>query len=854
VTAFAAYALAIAGVPYLFTSGPCVVRTRADLTSDERDARPWWFYSADMTVAEGYYDATDVRWGETAKPLDGDLDCDSITFRLHDAPFGGAHLLTQLATLTADAIASSPLAASISASATTCTVGVGGTFTVGAFAWLERECVKVTGIAGNVLTIVRGQLGTRARAHTITSTVLIEVFAQVPWFTRRRVTLWGLAPDGTPHALWAGLAVRAPRLAQDGARFDLPCDALWPVLRAGTVGDPSPAIALQGYGRTGRTGLTASGDSLLRATLDYDSGGGVLVTLAATAQGAFRDWASMVRRFEQQLEAQASARSQIVRTTARRNGATATFQFGFPAAGWASRLVFLGKPFVGSALGSAATTVSFDIDQVPSVGYLIAPAVSTTWCLTSLEGLPSSWAIEVNVPRDGYVTTRTVGLRVAASKELFVGLQALSVDTSDGPRVTGLSRFYPRALGLTLPEIVVLRDPPPVQVYREVVTDHWAYGIRYGVLDLVGDSDGEGDFDWSTLAAITSLTAGLRTARDWIFDGTRTLGSVVLESCLLFGCSPVIRGGRLALWPWRWPRADEEPVTTYTALDIDGDPTWSTWDEGLANRASVKSDEIALSVTIADSLGRYGAGRQLSLELAGVEQSASVVGDPLDFARAVLSRLDLWADPLAVVRFNVALTVESLSDTQQGNVIGLSEWLVPDGAGGRGLRDARCMVVSRAPDLGRGVIEVTALVWPRTSHGYAPCVRIAERHGGSSTVFDVATGYVEGSTTYADTATRGAEHFATGDAVELVVRDTATDTREGATVYAVVTGTTPPTIELDSAPSAGMLAAIDGGAVVDLRAAHFSSTAQRQRGWMFVGDETSGVIDGTATRARRIAP
>lgn len=120
-------------------------------------------------------------------------------------------------------------------------------------------------------------------------------------------------------------------------------------------------------------------------------------------------------------------------------------------------------------------------------------------------------------------------------------------------------------------------------------------------------------------------------------------------------------------------------------------------------------------------------------------------------------------------------------------------------------------------------------------------------------MFEVAVAYIGGTTNYAGTEHGGVEHFHHAEGVEFVVRDTTSDIRESAVVFAVSL-TTPPTIELDSAPSATMLAHIDGGDIVDLRLDHYSATALEQRGWMFVGSEVSSTIDGTDTPARRIAP
>lgn len=856
-TPYRGFALLVAGVPYVFTTGPMTLRARSALSGDEAAARPWWFYDPDtMAVASGFLEVP-AAFSEGAKPLDGDLDTDATTFRLHDATVGGRSLLTWLATRTVDDTTSSPLAASITATATSVHVGSGAVFSTDTYAWIERECVRVTAIVGDVLTVDRHQLGTRAVAHSIVEAagVFPMVFRDVPWITRRKVTFWGIRPDGTPDALWSGFATRAPRLNSDGAKFDLPCDPLWTVLRENPVGASAASVELVGYGRTGRSGLTSAADSLLRATFQYLDGGGTLHTLAAVAQGAFRDWASLARAFGDAVEAQGAAASQIIRVTARRNGTNATFQYAFPAAGWASRQVFLGRSVTGTALGSSATAAVIDVDQVPRVGYIVAQGTTTTWCLSSLEGLPASWATEVDRSTDPFATSRVVGLRVAASKDLYIGLQGISTDLSSGPRVTGLARFYPRSFGYEAPDLVTVTDPPALQVYREVSTQHWIWGLRYGVADLLPDSDGEGDFDWSEIAAVTNLTAGLPVARNWLFDGRRTFGSVALECCQLFGCSPVIRAGRVAFIPWRWPDAGETPAATYTARDITGSPTWATWDEGIANRILVKSEALTIDATVADSLARYGPGRRMETTLAGVEDERSVVDDPIAFSRAVLARMDLWTDPIAMVTFPVPLTVEDSAATELGKLVAFSEWMLPNGRGTRGLSGARCLVVRRRLAFEQPAqIEVTALVFPRSSYGYAPCVRIAGRHSGSSTVFEVGIAYVGGSTTYSGTEHAGVEYFHHADGVELVVRDTTSDVRESAVVYAVDLVSSPPTIELDTAPSSTMLAHIDAGDPVDIRLDHFSATASDQRGWMFVGAEATQVIDGTDTPARRIAP
>jgi hypothetical protein len=121
----------------------------------------------------------------------------------------------------------------------------------------------------------------------------------------------------------------------------------------------------------------------------------------------------------------------------------------------------------------------------------------------------------------------------------------------------------------------------------------------------------------------------------------------------------------------------------------------------------------------------------------------------------------------------------------------------------------------------------------------------------STTVLELATAYVGGTTTYSggnDSAT-----FTVGDKVDILSREATPVTDAGQTITAINTGTR--RITLASPLSAGIQARIAAGARVDVRFAEYGTpvvTAQER--WMYVGDDTTRVIDGTATAAREVAP
>ncbi|HEX4934213.1 MAG TPA: hypothetical protein VFV33_13580, partial [Gemmatimonadaceae bacterium] len=246
------WALTIAGVPWIFTT-----HDMGTLTSS---SALWWGGETGVAYANGWLEPPRGTITERARPLDGDLEVSPLSFTLHDASSGGVPLLTSLATLDAINVTSTPLASSMTAAATSATVGDGGTFTSPCFAWINREAVRVTAIAGNVLTVTRGRLGTKAVAHTVDATRALfpEAFTSVPWTTRRKVCLWRV--DGTAATLaWVGVAQRAPALGDDGATFAMQCDPLWTVLKSAPVGGELPRTSLVGWsnGASTRTGEVA---------------------------------------------------------------------------------------------------------------------------------------------------------------------------------------------------------------------------------------------------------------------------------------------------------------------------------------------------------------------------------------------------------------------------------------------------------------------------------------------------------------------------------------------------------------------------------------------------------------------
>lgn len=851
----AGWAVTIAGVPWVFTTSDMGTLTSASAL--------WWGGEAGVGYAAGWLSWPRGTITERAKPLEGELDVSPFAFELHDAPTsaGGSPLLTGLAGRDSVGLTSTPVASSITASATSITVGDGGLFSAPCFAWIEGEAVRVTNVVGNVLTVTRGRLGTKAVAHVVDATIgrFPEAFTAVPWTTRRKVHLWRV-DAGVASLVWAGYAVRAPQLADDGARYTVSCDPLWTVQAANPVAGNLGSTRFAGYS-DGRSRASTSVPPLLSTVTTLaggtDPASGDLVH--AYSNGAYRTLQALFAHHQLAASTRTSAAGQRVVYHFARSGSDAFTVDGDSSSAFQTRLRWLDHDPVNlqSSVRGALRSVSGTVTGAPASLVMILPSLpGGVHLVTSLASLPASWA-SATTTEASLTTAEEPVLRAPLSEDWTLTLTNVSTtDDGDeyGPKITARYVFSARKPGLRPLDggrTFVLANPPPLKVAYRVRTDHWMLGLKNSVVGLCEDA-GPSDWDWSSVYSggapgpALRATAGLRTAREWVFDGRRTLGSVVTECCLLHGCTPVARSGRLAIHAWGWPSARETPAATLTSADIVGKPTWARWQDGIANRLLLKSDSLNVDATLQQSRARYGPGRQISVELAGIEDQTLPVDDPYAFAREVVGRLELWSEPLGAA----ALTVKASlwSTLELGAVFRVTEWMLPTGAGGRGLSGALAVVVGRALDLERASMRVDALLFPRVAYPYAPCAKASSVVSG--TVLQLAAGYVGGTHTYSGTVDAGT--FEAGDVVELIERDTATLWTEQLTVDSVDAGTN--RLTFTTSMSATAQSKIGAG-WVDVRFADYAACQSSQKSeWMFVADDATAVIDGTGDAQRVIAP
>jgi hypothetical protein len=287
------------------------------------------------------------------------------------------------------------------------------------------------------------------------------------------------------------------------------------------------------------------------------------------------------------------------------------------------------------------------------------------------------------------------------------------------------------------------------------------------------------------------------------------------------------------------PPLPNTPVAASLDADVDfvEKPTWGAFEDGIANVISVESERLTIVVKDQRSLSRHGPGRTLTLKLSGLEDPRLLNGvSPFEVARSIISRvLGVWSIPVALAKFAVSL--EYVHTIFLGDYVQITDWLLPDGAGGRGLTNVVGQVVARSVDVVRGVVALEAIIYDHGNlAGYAPCVRVAALNGGRTvatidTAYIAATGDTATLTDYAGSDRTdyegvaddgGTGWFEAGDKVRLIIRDSTTLTVEDATILSVDTAAK--TITFTGAVGAAWATALGAGDIVDIIPASYDTS------------------------------
>jgi hypothetical protein len=867
------WALRIDGLPYLLTTkGVTSITTWSD--GDDPG----------QTVAEDTLEPPDGDLSERLRPLEGEVDVSALSFVVHDLPLGSAQYgLSDLFTRRVNDLDSTYLTAAATAAATTFTVADSSIFTsLPRKAWINAEVVDVTAApTATSITVTRAQYGTRAASISVSAAeaVLPEIYLRCPWLTRRRCVLYRVRGT-TASVRWIGYADHAPRLNEDGASWTI--SATWAGQREMGV----RLVSEQGGART-----FGYDERAVRMILMRDSDGTVLATgqRSLTTGHIFNTFDECLRSVAARLRARIAATSGVTHATVNTSfvgsqlSVTVTaqgldpFRLGIyigdiqaegnsvdtgshkratvvlnqPDLGGLAYLAFPEDTDVTSVFNNnkrtvIATAADFPTDNASWTTYVASYAVPVQ--VTPI--LSAQWDEQTRVVLDPryQATAGTIELNstlVVPPSTTFKGSFTLRATDANARYVPG---WGTNRVGIAARGIFLFR--------REFYVDseHWLYALRWVLSSTVTavESDSR-NWDWSRQAEIAGYTAaGSATAVRWRVDSSRTFGEFVADECLLRGATLSVRDGKLTVDALRPPTAAETVAVTITPAQLEQGrlPQWEEWEDGL--RTSVTVVSPMREVTVVDRVAqmRHGDTASLRLRAEGLRDDTRMMQDPVAYARDIAMRpLRLFSDPTYLVRLPV--TNALIDSVHLGDMIEITQAVLPDMLGGRGMSAVRGQVIGITEGLRSGSVMIEALVFA-VEYGYAPCARVGSISGAVltlSTNYAGSAGDYSGSTLTGYDGTvgdAGASRFVAGDKVLLIRRDYATLITEAHTVASV--NPTGPTITLTSAPTA----AWSTYPIVDVMYDDFGTdTATQRGGYAFVCSSTPPQIIGSTSEPGR---
>jgi hypothetical protein len=856
---------------------------------------------ADTLVSAKFTIEERLRLGE------GDLEASGLTFALHDrdAEGGIAHghpWLTWLSTRDPREVPSAVVAVSFDDAATSFFLDTASASAVSGSVpgvlWVDSEAILCASIdlgTGEVTvdTDGRGYYGSRAVSHLVDEeySTYPEAWTAPPWATQRRVILWRVGDDGVARARWRGYAHRAPRTSQKSrAILELQCDHAWTVERSRPLGDRAASTRLRGYNAAGL---------VLRLTNP------AAAWTAGTWASSWRYDEGYARVYDTLDELLTEARRKVAGSAAAQTGVTGvtvhasrqgrTLTMRARVAGISGSLTpaiqVLGELTSGNAGNGdpQRLEVSADAPEVAVVCDLGANGTGySTLPVTTAAGLPTSALPTIS---QGFGPHRILVRQVLVGDydddaRLVVAQPAASDFEAgyNGPVVTGFASLVARDTGLPQPArrgVVGLTGDAGSQTSTRVLTidravhlglatevraSHWVHGL-WGLLaygERTGCRVDPRNWNLDDRVRVERATDGDLAARTWLFEGDKTLGEFLTPTLAAEGCVPVVREhGRVGVLAIGHPTLTATPVASFTSDDCVQRTgfEWSPVPEALTNVATVKVDETTVTTRDSRSVQRYGETQARGLDLAGLPPRTTGA-DPRSIASRVLSRLvQVWGDPVAVVRWQVPLGFAD--EVYLGDLVELTDSVVPNGAGGRGMTARRAIITARTEDDSAGAMAFEAVVFPHC-YAYAPAIRVREISGAVLTAdYDYVRAGSLDATDYAGTTTgsgghRGVARFRAGDRGKLVLRDSTSYVYLSCVVQSVNAGagTITLTASVPTSPDDWPLLAFSG--LVDFIYDDFETAgiqaAQRDYAACGSGKAAFGSIGTSGLPSRRWAP
>lgn len=799
----------------------------------------------------GWLDAH-VQWQtyEQARPLEGDVNVEALTFTVHDVPQPGENLPGA-----ATAELSGPLARvtqllSASVTSTSSTVLVDSltdvpSFGIGhigreAFTYSSRthgpEGVVVSAVNGDV----RGAYGSRAIGHAAPAAHRPLVTFGLPrWWQGRRCAVFLARVSGSaivdPTPVFLGTIGAGVAITNNGAVWSIPVDPVTVALnrKIGTA-----TVLVQGFGHrayfAGSTPLAVDGFTL-RAE-DYD--------------GWHADLPTFIRDLNDGLVASTStARVHLsgARVLVTAGGAAAAV-----LAAWndpvEQTLPASSTPF---ALQTAAPRACVTLDGVVRLDPLDVAKIPATLTVTATVGAATGTARYTLVTD----TDATQGLvSVIVGRDETASTVTLAAVIDDAPGVTGYDAMMQRAAAC------LVTKPTTSALSIEATGDTTVAALRalVAACDVLG---GGGDMmddciAWDEIAeqfARVPLPFGLDTRR-YRPKPDETPLVLLVHEFRLRGCIMVMRYGRVSCARLAQFASTERVTRDITEGDclVDGSgkgsaeiPAEITY--GVVPTASSMTFSLpgGASFSWVDETFRdeFGDGAEVQCKaLAHMPETVTVNAIVTGLQTIAQQLLGPLAEPSQEVRLTLG---PSFFDVMPGDLVRLTHSRVPTFAGTRGVTD----LVSQVFDVRRQVfggvarIVVGMRVGRDDLRGYAPSFLVAAG-GISGAIVSADTASAFGSTCFADSRATAVDGFAVGYVVELYEIDNESPAAS-ATYTVTAVDTANARVTLDAAPGAAWVTLAASQYRVCLRFAPYTAaTAAQHTVAAYVADPSTGTLGG----------
>ena len=844
--------LLIAGYPHPIT--PAGVALTDVVWTDDPDTA--WHVGTTGITPKGWLDVPtgrdddppDLVVSEKLSPVRGTIDVEPVRVSLTD-PAGAVSTLTA----NRNELPATPIAATLAAASTgPLTVMSTDGFASSGDLYLGREVIAYTGKTSTTFTgLTRAQHGTTAQDHRlISSQVRPSAFGNpsgavsLPSLLGRRVTLWLLRFTGATTATNPSLVFDGrvgPGASLRGAGWSIPVVHALAALSQEVRAVP---LTFSGYHHLGtfRRGSTVLTPDVVTPLWVRWNGRNALLNgddNSIDARGWHASPTAYLDAFRRAI-ADAGMGSEV-RVSAAPDGSVLV-----NANAGSSSILVVGA--WGSYYESARDTVAAHrTPPMPPAYVRLAGAVHLT--AGEIGQVPTPPAPLPDAPVD-----------MAARYAVVVG-------EDDERQVSTIESIGTEAVTLRplTGDGAILEEPSGATVGVSVTYSNWWQAWRFGVLPMVDNiqaTNGVTDsFDWDRITVMARRSpSSLPLARQYLFVAGDDLLEALTNELRLSGLTLSTWRGRIACVRSAEVAATEPLAAQIPKADLlDGDPAVVEVGDGLATVFSLTLPGVGtVRVVDAAAEAEHGAGETIAVNAAAVytRETLSLAAIWDDVGRAGMTVIGPHRRPYRVATVRLPA---SYVGVELGDVVTLTEWLLPTGSGGRGLAGVPCVVVGRRFNVTAATIELDLRLSAPELAGYAPEALVSSISGAALTIDTTFLGAgSQGPHGFADDenadgtvrADGGTSTFIAGDEVQLIELDTATP---AAPFRATVLSAASTTVTLDASPggSWATLAATPGK--VMLAFAPYADATAAQRRYCYLADASTHLINAT-TRARRYAP